>query len=207
MIEEICDEAHALGIRFTWMARASSTPLAISAGRCSEIAAKVDTVMFCLSKGLGAPVGSMLAGTSEAMERGRLYRKRLGGAMRQAGVLAAAGLIALEQMPGRLPEDHDNARFLAQSIAALPGIGLHADRVQTNIVIFDVTRTGLTSSEFASQCASLGLRVSTPNPACVRMVTHCNVTRLDCERAVAIVGSVCTQAVRDSSRQSDTVSV
>src|SRR5260370_30915326 len=109
----------------------------------------------------------MLAGTAEAIERGRLYRKRLGGAMRQAGVLAAAGLIGLEEMPARLPEDHANARFLADAIAGLPGIRLDPAKVQTNIVIFDVTGTGLSSTEFAARCASQGLRVSTANPACV----------------------------------------
>lgn len=207
VIDEICDEAHALGIP-VHMDGARIFNASCYLGRpVKEIAAKVDTVMFCLSKGLGAPVGSMLAGTSQAIERGRLYRKRLGGAMRQAGVLAAAGLIALEQMPGRLSDDHDNARFLAQSVSPLPGIRLDAEKVQTNIVIFDVTGTGLTSSEFAGQCASLGLRVSTANPACVRMVTHCNATRSDCEQAVEILQSLCVKVTRDSSRQSDTVSV
>ena len=87
-----------------------------------DLAAPADTVMFCLSKGLGAPVGSMLVGTAEAIDRGARYRKRLGGAMRQVGVLAAAGLIALEEMPHRLGEDHANARFLAGELAKLPGI-------------------------------------------------------------------------------------
>ena len=207
VINEICDEAHALGIP-VHMDGARVFNAACYLGRpVQEIAAKVDTVMFCLSKGLGAPVGSMLAGTAQAIERGRLYRKRLGGAMRQAGVLAAAGLIALEQMPERLAEDHANARFLAQSIAPLPGISIDAEKVQTNILIFDVTGTGLTSTEFAGQCKPLGLRVSTANPACVRMVTHCDVTRADCARAVEILRSVCAKAERDSSLRSDTVSV
>ena len=103
--------------------------------------------MFCLSKGLGAPVGSMLVGTAEAIDRARGYRKRLGGGMRQAGVLAAAGLIALEEMPHRLGEDHANARFLAGELAKLPGIQIDPARVQTNIVIFDITGTGLATTE------------------------------------------------------------
>ena len=207
VIDEICDEAHALGIPVHMDGARVFNAACYLDRPVREIVAKVDTVMFCLSKGLGAPVGSMLAGTAKAMERGRLYRKRLGGAMRQAGVLAAAGLIALEQMPGRLAEDHAHARFLAQSIAHLPGIHLDAEKVQTNIVIFDITGTGLTSSEFAGQCATSGLRVSTANPACVRMVTHCDVTRSDCERAVEILRAVCAKVARDSSLRSDTVSV
>jgi threonine aldolase len=207
VIEEICNEAHALGIP-VHMDGARVFNAACYLGRpVKEIAAKVDTVMFCLSKGLGAPVGSMLAGTENAIERGRLYRKRLGGGMRQAGVLAAAGLIALEQMPGRLAEDHANAGFLAQSISNLPGITLDPAKVQTNIVIFDVTGTGATSSEFVKQCAGLGLRVSTANPASVRLVTHCNATRADCVRAVEILRSVCEKMARDSARHSATVSV
>ena len=207
VIGEICDQAHELGIP-VHMDGARVFNAACYLGRpVKEIVAKVDTVMFCLSKGLGAPVGSMLAGTHEAIDRGRLYRKRLGGAMRQAGVLAAAGLIALERMPERLREDHANARFLAKSICNLQGIRLDADRVQTNIVIFDVTGTGLTSSEFAGRCAALGLRVSTANPTCVRIVTHCNATRSDCGRAAEIIRAVCEEMTRDSARQSATVSV
>ncbi len=110
------------------MARACSTPPGDLACPCREIVAKVDTVMFCLSKGLGAPVGSMLAGPRTLIARARLYRKRLGGGMRQAGVLAAAGLIALEQMPARLAEDHANARFLARELAGIPGIR-HRSRI------------------------------------------------------------------------------
>src|SRR5207302_6117193 len=122
-----------------------------------RIAAKVDTVMFCLSKGLGAPVGSMLAGTAEAIAQGRLYRKRLGGGMRQAGVLAAAGLIALEEMPKRLGEDHAKARFLAERLANFAGIDIDPAKVCTNIVIFSIARTGLTTSEFSSRLKSRGV--------------------------------------------------
>ena len=203
VIEEICDNAHELGIKVHMDgARVFNAACYLNKPVC-DIAAKADTIMFCLSKGLGAPVGSMLAGTAEAIERGRLYRKRLGGAMRQAGVLAAAGLIALEEMPARLYEDHANARFLAESIAAIPGIRLDPAKVQTNIVIFDVTGTGLSSTEFAGRCASNGLRVSTANPACVRMLTHCNVSRADCERAIEIL----REAFRDFPPRSATVSV
>jgi len=98
-----------------------------------------DTVMFCLSKGLCAPVGSMLVGTAEAMERARIFRKALGGGMRQAGVLAAAGLIALEKMPARLHEDHANARLLAEALSRMEHVAIDLDTVETNILIFKVT--------------------------------------------------------------------
>jgi threonine aldolase len=203
VIDEICDNAHSLGIKVHMDGARVFNAACYLNKPVREIAAKADTIMFCLSKGLGAPVGSMLAGTAEAIGRGRLFRKRLGGAMRQAGVLAAAGLIALEQMPSRLAEDHANARFLAEAIAALPGIRLDPAKVQTNIVIFDVTGTGLSSTEFAARCASHGLRVSTANPACVRMLTHCNASRGDCERAIEIL----REAFRDIPARSATVSV
>ena len=113
-IEDICDHAHEAGLK-VHMDGARIFNAAAALGRpVRELAAKVDTVMFCLSKALGAPVGSMVAGTAEGIARGRLYRKRLGGGMRQAGVLAAAGLIALEETPKRLGEDHANARVLAE---------------------------------------------------------------------------------------------
>ena len=105
-----------------------------------------DTVMFCLSKGLCAPVGSMLTGSAELMERARIYRKALGGGMRQAGVLAAAGLIALEQMPARLCEDHANARLLAETLSHIEGVAIDLDTVETNIVIFRLTG-GMTAAE------------------------------------------------------------
>ncbi|MGI8746226.1 MAG: threonine aldolase family protein [Bryobacteraceae bacterium] len=191
VINEICDEAHALGIRVHMDGARVFNAACYLNKPVSDITAKADTVMFCLSKGLGAPVGSMLAGTEEAIARGRLYRKRLGGAMRQAGVLAAAGLIALEEMPKRLAEDHANARLLAAAVAVLPGVRLDPARVRTNIVIFDVTGTGLSSTDFSTQCANQGLRVSTANPACVRMLTHLNVSRADCERAIEVLRAVC----------------
>ena len=159
-----------------------------------ELAARADTVMFCLSKGLGAPVGSMVVGTEEAIARGRLYRKRLGGAMRQAGVLAAAGLIALEEMPHRLGEDHANARFLASEIAKIPDIQLDPARVQTNIVIFDITGTGLTISEISARLKRRGVLMSSANARQMRAVTHYDVSRNDCATAAAALGEVVQQS-------------
>jgi threonine aldolase len=147
-------------------------------------------VMFCLSKGLGAPVGSMLVGTGQAMAQARLYRKRLGGGMRQAGILAAAGLLALAESPKRLAEDHQNARYLAEQLSKIPGISLNPTRVQTNIVIFDISALGLTTAEFSGALRSRGIRANGINATHMRMLTHLDVSRADCERASAVVSEV-----------------
>jgi threonine aldolase len=138
-----------------------------------------DTVMFCLSKGLGAPVGSMLVGSAELMERGRIYRKALGGGMRQAGVLAAAGLIALEKMPLRLHEDHANARLLAEMLSHLEGIAIDLDAVETNIVIFKLTGA-VTANELVSRLKARGILISSVGPDAIRLVTHHDVDRAAC---------------------------
>ena len=110
----------------------------------AQITRNVDSVMFCLSKGLGAPVGSLLVGSREFIRQARIYRKALGGGMRQAGILAAAGLIALEQGPKRLQQDHENAKFIAERLSKTPKIEINPATVQTNILVFDVSRTGMT---------------------------------------------------------------
>jgi threonine aldolase len=146
--------------------------------------------MFCLSKGLGAPVGSMLAGTREAIGRGRLLRKRLGGGMRQAGVLAAAGLVALETMTARLADDHANARLLAEGLGRIPGIRVDRSTVQTNIVIFDVSGTGMPAGEISRRLREQGVLINAVNAALMRAVTHYDVSRGDCERALETLAAV-----------------
>ena len=141
-----------------------------------------DTVMFCLSKGLCAPVGSMLVGTAEQMEQARIYRKALGGGMRQAGVLAAAGLIALEQMPWRLHEDHANAKLLAEALAAMDGVELDPAAVETNIVIFKLTGEK-TAAELVAGLKTRGVLMSAVGPQAVRLVTHNDVNRAACVKA------------------------
>ncbi len=141
-----------------------------------------DTVMFCLSKGLGAPVGSMLTGSAELMERARLYRKALGGGMRQAGVLAAAGLIALQQGPGRLHEDHANARLLAEALSHMEGVAIDVDAVETNIVIFRLTG-GLSAAGVVARLKARGVLASTLGPGAIRLVTHLDVDRAACVTA------------------------
>jgi threonine aldolase len=154
--------------------------------------------MFCLSKGLGAPVGSLLAGSAEMIDRGRLYRKRLGGGMRQAGILAAAGLLALEESPKHLQEDHRNARLLAER-ARLPGIRIDPAGVQTNIVIFDIAGLGITTSEFSRQLKARGILANGISSTHMRMVTHLDVSREDCERAAEVLGEVAAERLLKSS--------
>ncbi len=141
-----------------------------------------DTVMFCLSKGLGAPVGSMLTGTAELMEQARIYRKALGGGMRQAGVLAAAGLIALEEGPARLHEDHANARLLAEALSNMDGVAVDLDSVETNIVIFKLTGE-LSAAELVARLKARGVLASSVGPDAIRLVTHRDVDRAACVTA------------------------
>jgi len=137
----------------------------------SEIAAEVDTVQSCLSKGLAAPVGSLVAGSASFIARARNNRKLLGGAMRQVGVLAAAGLVALDEMIDRLPEDHSRARELAEGLAAIPGVEIDLDSVQTNIVIFRPP-SQLTAAAVIAALADRGIRISDYGARGLRLVTH-----------------------------------
>ena len=146
-----------------------------------------DTVMFCLSKGLCAPVGSMLVGSAAAMAEARIYRKALGGGMRQAGILAAAGLLALDQMTTRLAEDHAHARLLAEALAPLPGVHLDLARVQTNIVIFDLDPARHTPANLVAALRARGVLTSAIGPQSVRLVTHHDVSLQDCQRAATIL--------------------
>jgi len=143
-----------------------------------------DTVMFCLSKGLGAPVGSMLVGSKTAIDEARCYRKALGGGMRQAGVIAAAGLIALEEGPKRLHEDHANARLLAEAVAGVEGVEIDLATVQTNIVIFTLTDGG--AADFVATLKERGVAASAIGTHQVRFVTHLDVSREDCEQAARV---------------------
>jgi threonine aldolase len=146
-----------------------------------------DSVMFCLSKGLAAPVGSMIVGSKEFIEKGRIYRKMFGGGMRQAGVIAAAGLIALEKMPARLNIDHKNAKRLAEGVAQIPGFGIDPKKVKTNIVIFDCEQTGKTAVEWCDLLYKRGLWAQDTAQYSVRFVTHCDVSEEQIERALAIL--------------------
>ena len=189
-IDEICFEAHARklkvhmdGARVFNAAEAVHAPVA-------RVARDVDTIMFCLSKGLGAPVGSVLAGTTADMARARLYRKRLGGGMRQAGVLAAAGLVALEDHSSKLASDHANARLFADLIADIPGISIDPAEIQTNIAIFDITGTKRAPEAISASLRSYGVLLNGINAHQMRAVTHYDVSADDCRRAAAVLKTV-----------------
>ena len=139
-----------------------------------------DTVMFCLSKGLGAPVGSMLTGSAELMARARLFRKALGGGMRQVGILAAAGLIALEKGPKRLHEDHANARLLAEALSHIECVEIDLNAVETNIVIFRLVHSRLSAAELVARLQARGILASAFGPDAIRLVTHLDVDRAAC---------------------------
>jgi threonine aldolase len=198
VIDEICGNAHARGLKVHMDGARVFNAAAAEGVPVSRITREVDTVMFCLSKGLGAPVGSLLVGNAEDIAKGRLYRKRLGGGMRQAGVLAAPGLIALEESPFRLHEDHENASYLAAELARVPGIELDLTRVKTNILIFDISALGVTTAEFSSQLRSRGVLANGINPVQMRMLTHVDVSRADCQRAAGAVAEVAAQLSRAS---------
>lgn len=195
VLNEVCDGAHEMGLPVHLDGARVFNAAAALGVPVSTVVAKVDTVMFCLSKGLGAPAGSMLAGPRELIERGRLYRKRLGGGMRQAGVLAAPGLIALEEMPKRLGEDHANAKLLAEGLARIPGIAADPARAHTNIVIFDVAGTGMTASAFVAGLKERGILSNAVSETAVRFVTHYDVSREGCEAALGASAEVAQSAL------------
>jgi threonine aldolase len=189
-LHEICHRAHERGLK-VHLDGARIFNASIASGHpVARIAEHADTVMFCLSKGLAAPAGSMLAGTKSAIDQGRLLRKRLGGGMRQSGILAAAGLIALDEMPARLHEDHANARWLAERAAKIPGLALNPEAVRTNVVVFDYSATGLSFAALAALLKAKGLLISTAGGTRARMLTHLNISRHDCEAAVEILEEV-----------------
>ncbi len=189
VMREICDGAHGMGLMVHLDGARIFNAAAALQTNVRDLCAGVDTVMFCLSKGLCAPVGSLLVGTEKDIARGRLYRKRLGGGMRQVGVLAAAGLIALEEMPERLPEDHANARFLADEVGRLPGIRI-PHRVETNIVVMDVAGTGIPAADFSARLKQRSVLINPIDDRHLRILTHHDVNRPACERAAGAIREV-----------------
>jgi threonine aldolase len=155
-----------------------------------DLTRDVDSVSFCLSRGLSAPVGSLVCGPADFIREARRARKLVGGGMRQAGVIAAAGIVALEQMVDRLAEDHANARRLAEGMADIPGILLDPGRVQSNIVIFELENGGPDSSEFCQRLAGQGVRMSAIEGQKIRAVTHYGIEAGHIEQALAAIGRV-----------------
>ncbi|TMD29233.1 MAG: low specificity L-threonine aldolase [Chloroflexi bacterium] len=184
------DAAHAQGLRVHLDgARIFNAAVALGVP-AAEIAAGADTVTFCLSKGLACPVGSIFCGSAEDVEEAKRWRKRLGGGMRQVGVLAAAGLIALDQMVDRLAEDHANARTLAEGLSELPGVRCDLSRVQTNLVYFDVET--MPASGFLDECAKRGVISEPTGPHTVRFVTHYGIDAEDIQTALKVCEEVLT---------------
>jgi threonine aldolase len=186
---EICDKAHALDLPVHLDgARVFNASAALNES-VAELSKNCDSVQFCLSKGLGAPVGSMLLGKKDFIEEARVWRKRLGGGMRQVGVLAAAGLIALEETPKILHVDHENARMLAEGVANLKGVSINTETVVTNIVIFDVTNASLSSREICAKLKEHGILAS-PFGNSIRMVTHYDVSSEDIETTLSNLNEI-----------------
>ncbi|NLH40965.1 MAG: low-specificity L-threonine aldolase [Planctomycetes bacterium] len=155
-----------------------------------ELAASVDSLSICLSKGLAAPVGSVICGSKAFIAEARRVRKVLGGGMRQAGVLAAAGIVALEKMVDRLREDHDNARRLAEGIAGIEGLAIDPANVHTDIVYFDVVGTGLAADTLIKRLSDRGVRMLSVGPKRIRAVTHYGITADDIERTIGVLEEV-----------------
>jgi threonine aldolase len=156
-----------------------------------ELTRDVDSLSFCLSKGLAAPVGSVVCGSRDFIAEARRSRKIVGGGMRQAGIIAAAGIVALDMMIDRIQEDHDNARRFAQGVAGIAGLSIDLGRVQTNIVYFDVVRETPYAEELAKKLASRGLRVLSTGPNRLRAVMHYGISTQDIDQALSILTDTC----------------
>lgn len=185
----ICGEAHRVGIP-VHMDGARIFNASVALGESvAQLTRDCDSVQFCLSKGLGAPVGSLLLGSKGFIDHARTWRKRLGGGMRQLGVLAAAGLVAIEETPKIMHIDHQNARLLAEGLAGLAGIAVDPENVVTNIVIFDVAGSGKGQAEICKALENAGVRALGWDTK-IRMVTHYDVSRADIEKTLKVMSKV-----------------
>jgi threonine aldolase len=183
---EIIEKAHERGLK-VHLDGARIFNAAVATGRSvKELTEGFDSVMFCLSKGLGAPVGSMLVGSAEFIEKARRVRKMLGGGMRQVGILAAAGLYALEHHIERLAEDHENAQILAQALREIPEVRL--EPVETNIIIFELTKTP--AEKLITELKKRNILALAIGPRRVRLVTHLDVSRADVLRAACALQEI-----------------
>jgi threonine aldolase len=183
---DVCEKAHAAGLPVHMDGARIFNAAAALHVSVADLTRGCDTVMFTLSKGLGAPAGSILLGSKEFIKEARVWRKRFGGGMRQVGILAAAGLIALEEGPQRLQEDHANARRLAEGLSEIPGVAIDVGGVVTNIAIFDVSATGVSGELVAKRLATRGV-LAIGFGGKMRMVTHLDVDAADVDTAIAAV--------------------
>jgi threonine aldolase len=195
-VNDICDRAHDIGLKVHLDGARIFNAATALGENVAEMTRKVDSVMFCLSKGLGAPVGSMVAGSRAFVDKARVYRKMFGGGMRQVGVIAAAGLLALEKSPSRLHIDHKNARRLAEGVAKIPGFAIDPAKVRTNIVIFDCSKTGKTAVEWCEILYQRGVWAQDTALHSVRLVTHCDVDEAGIERALTVLQEAAMQPQR-----------
>jgi threonine aldolase len=189
-IDDICFKAHEAGLPVHMDGARIFNAATVLNCDVAGLTAACDSVMFCLSKGLAAPVGSMLVGSREFVERARSVRKMLGGGMRQAGVLAAAGLIALEKMPARLLEDHINARLLANLLSEVSCLDLEPSKALTNIVMAGISRTRFVSEELALLLKQQGVLITTVDPRKIRLVTHNDVNRDQILQAAGVIKEI-----------------
>jgi threonine aldolase len=188
--DEVCNLAHTRGLKVHLDgARIFNGAIALGVPACA-LAQNSDSVSLCLSKGLSAPVGSLLCGSKDFVERARKFRKMLGGGMRQAGIIAAAGIVALETMIDRLAEDHSNARRLAQGLAGIKGIRLAQDEIPTNIVMFHLSPE-LSVVEFIEGLERAGVKVGLRDGRPFRAVTHRMVSSSDIDEALIRIEAVC----------------
>lgn len=185
-LDDVLAAARALGLAAHLDGARLWNAAAATGASVRALAAGFDTISVCLSKGLGAPVGSLVAGQRATIERAHRLRKMYGGGMRQVGLLAAAGAYALDHHRERLVDDHAHARMMAERLADVPGFAIDLANVQTNIVVID---TQLDTTALVAACASEGVRISTIAPGRLRLVTHLDVNRAGCERAAAVLAA------------------
>ncbi|MBI3404947.1 MAG: low specificity L-threonine aldolase [Acidobacteria bacterium] len=189
-VDDICVRAHELGLPVHMDGARIFNAAAVLGQNVARLTRGCDSVMFCLSKGLGAPVGSMLVGSRDFIAKAHRFRKAFGGGMRQAGVLAAAGLVALEESPKGLKKDHENAQYLAEQLAQMKGITLDPKKVVSNIVRFEVTDSGQTAAEICGELKKRNIYAGPFAKYAIRMVTHFDVDRPGIDKAIGAVREI-----------------
>ncbi|MSO75598.1 MAG: low specificity L-threonine aldolase [Alphaproteobacteria bacterium] len=189
-LREVCDTAHKNELKVHMDGARLMNAVIATGVSAKDYASPCDSAWLDLSKGLGCPVGAVLCGSADFIEDAWRWKHQFGGAMRQAGIIAAAGVYALDHNIERLAEDHANARLLAQGLAQIPGIVLDPAEIATNLVFFDVTGTGLTSEQVYERLLAKGIRVGSGDGHRMRAVTHLDVSRADIERVVRAMRDV-----------------